>query len=533
MEKTKGEKKTLETEADEKNANEQLDNPETKNNSSEIANKNKTPRPPKITYITQKVTLPVNFGERIEYINNLFENEEIGFIINYAPVAENSTIHEMGKYFKLKLKTIFEIASGILFYFFKTFIIEKNDNNNSSTISENNKKSEKEKTRSPDEILKSKKFKNVDEVCELYKNICAYAGVKIEIISGFMKKQGYKIGDSLIRHKWCLLLCPSEKQFLIDPYLAIKRTSIEEKGNSNDAPDPEKIKPYYFLTPPEFFIENHMPDEEKYQILQKTLKVREFTKKSQTGTENFYNMVYKYKIKLQTHFYPEFFCKDSEVVVKFMVDNMDLFAECTSNGKKLPEDKVKITDNNFRNRYETTVIFQNNGEYKLVILGKPTGTVIDKFPLLTYKINVKITNIIKHEENKKKIFNKRFITHLRSGSPQYQQKKIESSLEKQLTKCSSDFNEKIKNKCFDNEGAHLYEPRTKILKIGQEARFRVRVKNAKNVAVLDGRKWNYLKKKETDVFEGIFTIENESVVLCAMRNKNIFTEVFEFLAIKR
>ena len=61
----------------------------------------------------------------------------------------------------------------------------------------------------------------------------------------------------------------------------------------------------------------------------------------------------------------------------------------------------------------------------------------------------------------------------------------------------------------------------------------MRVKNAKNVAVLDGRKWNYLKKKETDVFEGIFTIENESVVLCAMRNKNIFTEVFEFLAIKR
>ena len=119
------------------------------------------------------------------------------------------------------------------------------------------------------------------------------------------------------------------------------------------------------------------------------------------------------------------------------------------------------------------------------------------------------------------------------GSPQYQRKKIESTLERQLTKCSSDFDEKIKNKCFDNDAAHLYEPKTKILKIGQETKFRVRVRGAKNVAVLDGRKWNYLRRKEDEIFEGNVTIENESVVLCAMRNKNIYTEVYEFLAIKR
>ena len=61
----------------------------------------------------------------------------------------------------------------------------------------------------------------------------------------------------------------------------------------------------------------------------------------------------------------------------------------------------------------------------------------------------------------------------------------------------------------------------------------MRVKGAKNVAVLDGRKWNYLKRKEDEIFEGNVTIENESVVLCAMRNRNIYTEVYEFLAIKR
>jgi hypothetical protein len=304
----------------------------------------------------------------------------------------------------------------------------------------------------------------------------------------------------------------------------------DERDETNK---PVDFKPFYFLTPPEFFIENHIPDEEKYQLIPKILKVREFTKKSQTITEDFYNNIYKYNFKLENYCKPEFNCRDSEIVIKFVVDSMELEIECLCNGRKLPNDKAFIADNNFRNRYNVTLIFPNNGEYKLNVIGKKTGSVIDKQVLLVYKINVKIENIIKHEDVKKKEIRKKVITHLRMGSPQYQRKKIESTLERQLTKCSSDFDEKIKNKCFDNDAAHLYEPKTKILKIGQDIKFRVKVRGAKNVAVLDGRKWNYLKKKEDEIFEGNVVIENENVVLCAMRNRNIFTEVFEFLAIKR
>ena len=48
-------------------------------------------------------------------------------------------------------------------------------------------------------------------------------------------------------------------------------------------------------------------------------------------------------------------------------------------------------------------------------------------------------------KKKKKEVRKKTIIHLRMGSPQYQRKKIESNLERQLTKCSTDFDEKIKN----------------------------------------------------------------------------------------
>ena len=525
MEKSKETKKKEIPQNDEPEHEEKEDE-ENENNENNNINQSKSLKPKKIVYLNQKVYLPPNLADKMEYIRNLFYNEEVEYTINYAPLYQSTTVYELGKYFKLKQKTIIEIASCILLYIFKTFRIFKLYTKQNETKKNILKSDEEENQRTTDEILKSGQIKSSHEICELYKDLCAYSGVKIETINGNIKKNGYKVGDSLIKHKWSLLNCGIDKKFLIDPYMFMG----DERDDNNKS---EQFKPYYFITPPEFFIENHIPDDEKYQFISKILKVKEFTKKPQTITESFYNNVYKYNIRLQNYLKPEFNCKDSEIVIKFIVDNMELEVECINNGRKLPEDKVKISDNGFRNRYEITLIFINNGEYKLNLIGRPVGTTGQKQILLTFKINAKITNIIKHEEKAKTERSKKVVTHLRLGSPQYQRKKIVSTLERRLTKCSSDFDEKIKNKCFDNESAYLYEPKTKILKIGQDTKFRVRIRGAKNVVVLDGRKWKYLKKKEMDIFEGNFVIENESIVLCAMRNKNIFTEVYEFFAIKR
>ena len=528
MDKSKEAQKTEINQIKEENPEEKKNEAEQKveNTDPNNLNQSKSLKPKRVVYLNQKVILPYSLPDRIEYIRELFYNEEIGYTVNYAPMNNSSTTYEIGKYFKLKQKTIFEIASGILFYIFKKFSIytydlkQNEDKKNSSKIEEDDNKKE------PDEILKNGQINSVNELCELYKDLCAWGGVQILIISGSIKKAGYKVGDTLYKHKWCILNCGRDKQYFIDPYMFMGDDRDENKK-------PIECKPYYFLTPPEFFIENHIPEEEKYQFSHKILKVKEFTKKPKGISEEFYNGIYKYNFRLQNFYKPEINCKDSEIVIKFLVDSMELEVECITNGRKLPQDKAFISNNGFRNRYEITIIFPSNGEYKLNVIGKQTGSVLDKEKLFTFKINVKITNIIKHEEIKKKEERKKVITHLRMGSPQYRNKKIESSLERQLTKCSSDFDEKIKNKCFDNESAYLYEPKAKILKIGQDTRFRVRVRGAKNVAVLDGRKWNYLRRKEDEVFEGNFVIENENIVLCAMRNRNIFTEVFEFLAIKR
>ena len=509
MEKTKQEEKPEEKDKNSQNNQPIKTEPKVDNQQKEQSPP-KTSRSKKIVYLNQKVYIPQNIPDRIEYIYNLFYNDELGYIISNAPLYKSSSIYDIGRYFKIKLKYILEISSGILYYLYKNFKI-------------NNKEEEKRDT---EEILNSGEIYSYIEMCELYKDICNSAGIKILIINGYIKNRGYKVGDSIHKYKWCLLDCGQEKKFLIDPYLAMGEEK-DEAGLSCE------FKPFYFLTEPNYFIENHIPDEEKYQLLIKTIRVKEFTKKAYTVTEEFYNNVYKYNFKLINHYRPELNCKDSEIVIKFILDGMELEIECFINGRKLPEDKAKISNNEYRNNYEILIKFTSNGEYKLNIIGKKINTVNEPEIILTFKINVKITNIINHEEIKKKEVQKKVVTHLRMGSPQYQKKKIETSHERQLTKCSSDFDEKIKNKCFDNDSAHLYEPRNKILRIGQDTRFRVRVKGAKNVAVLDGRKWVYLRRKEEDIYEGNVVIENENVVLCAMRNRNIFTEVFEFLAIKR
>jgi len=124
--------------------------------------------------------------------------------------------------------------------------------------------------------------------------------------------------------------------------------------------------------------------------------------------------------------------------------------------------------------------------------------------------------------------------HYRLSSPQHRDlSKNAEKQQKTLNKSASDFEEKQKKKCFDNKGAILLEPRNRILTVGQEYRFKIKINNCKHIVVLDGRRWNYLKRIDNGIYEGSVRIKNEQIVLCGMRENNMYTEIFEFLAIKR
>ena len=75
--------------------------------------------------------------------------------------------------------------------------------------------------------------------------------------------------------------------------------------------------------------------------------------------------------------------------------------------------------------------------------------------------------------------------------------------------------------CFDNDNTLIIEPRVNFLRKGSDVKFKVKVKGASIVCVLDEKKFNFLKRIEEEVYEGQFIIHTENVSLCSMRSSNV------------
>ena len=60
-------------------------------------------KPKKFNYISHKVQIPIIYYERVKFIKEIFNNDNISFTITYAPSPKMTTTKELGKYFRHKL----------------------------------------------------------------------------------------------------------------------------------------------------------------------------------------------------------------------------------------------------------------------------------------------------------------------------------------------------------------------------------------------------------------------------------------------
>ena len=81
----------------------------TQNNSTTLEKDKKKVR--KYTYLNQKVNIPASYGERMQYIRNMFYDEDLPYTISRAPSNFSHNCMDLGKYFKKELQTIVEIAA--------------------------------------------------------------------------------------------------------------------------------------------------------------------------------------------------------------------------------------------------------------------------------------------------------------------------------------------------------------------------------------------------------------------------------------
>ncbi|GAB1600006.1 uncharacterized protein LOC115214248 isoform X1 [Argonauta hians] len=131
----------------------------------------------------------------------------------------------------------------------------------------------------------------------LFRQMCKYAGIPCEKITGFAKGVSYNVGEDIgdnARNTWNAVLVDKSWR-LIDMQWASRQVVTQDKGEWELIDDGTGSKPaksdetdvsydiyayeeFYFLTDPEEFIYSHFPDEKAWQLLARPVTFDEFQK---------------------------------------------------------------------------------------------------------------------------------------------------------------------------------------------------------------------------------------------------------------
>ena len=413
-----------------------------------------------------------------------------------------------------------------------------NNNNHSNMkikISDNNGENNKKiKFSSPSNNNISSSTKNISNLLKALKS------------SSNLMTERKKKEELIINHSWNAIYIKGEWYFVDTLFGSggILDEKVDLLRNQNEKRFCEDIdiffNPFYFMPLPKYLIMTHRPSEDNWQFVDKTITYNQFINKNYPDIAQFYRGVYQYNVELFTHDYPiiDINSKQNLLIqlrLKKSVLQSDLY---DINGKNKIAD-IKYSFIEEKNIFIFEPTFPCNGDYIIKVNCRSlTSTDLVYWPLVDYIVRVHDKKSFSHFDKYKKKN-----AHLNKI---YTEKKDMLTLPKLNNKNSQDiyqpkiindytnfFPSKVNKKiCYDNDGFFLIEPKLTYLKRGSSIKFKVRIKGASVVAVLDGNHWFHLKKTEKDTYEGEKVIKTDNVSICCLRGRNIFTEVYRFKPIK-
>jgi len=136
-------------------------------------------------------------------------------------------------------------------------------------------------------IVANRKKAVCDGYARLFKSLCNHAGIPCEVVNGMAKGV---INDELQPHAWNAVRL-SGKWYLIDPTWA--------SGHVTDTFTKE-LDMFYYLTPPEKMFLNHLPDEQKWTLLDKSFNAERFSQSPIANIEVIKNGLIDYYPKTKT-----------------------------------------------------------------------------------------------------------------------------------------------------------------------------------------------------------------------------------------
>ena len=317
-------------------------------------------------------------------------------------------------------------------------------------------------------------------------------------------------------------------------------TEIQDDYKSDDTKF-EFFNPFYFMAPPQYLIYTHLPGKVFWQLTDKFCTLKQFQHKKNIDFAQFYLGLYKYNMEYLSHPNPLIIhnIKDKLIITfKLLYHTIEGNIFDLSGTHKIGEVKYSIDRKKGITNLEP--FFPKVGEYyiKLNICATSSNDIVYK-PLFDYY--VKVTNDISFNYFEKYIRMKQAKTERDKLENNLLLPKIKGfhSIDKNAKgKIISDYTKVFPSRnnkiiCYDNEGFALLEPRTVYIRKGIITKFKVMIKGAQSVFILDGNKWMQLKKNEDNIFSGQKEIKNDNVSICCLKKQNVFTEVFRFKNRKR
>ena len=522
--------------------------------------------------------IPNNIFERMKFLGKKFSDKKFLRYYSKKPKKKSYNFDEEIDYIVKYSKKNSELDSIMMAYYFvcKEIKFDKEcyDNNEETKLNQSPREVFDEGlavssgfTNLFEYILKKMeiKFKHIDGYCKLMpkKN----ANKKLKKNKKIYRAQSAKIFNEVpedlnevVNHSWNAIYTRGEWYFCdclfgsgsveqdedLITQINLKQLDINNNiynynsnmTNGNMSKNNENIDTFnffYFMVPPEILISTHRPLDSVWQFLPKTLSFKEFYYKRMINYGEFHKNVYKYKVKLLSHLDPFISITTKEKLkIKIKIPNHVIEANLFYSLGNTKISEVKFVYDEPNDFYTLEPIFPQKGEYILKINARSLkSTDLLYWPLLDYVIKIDSFFHINSSNNfysKKKIKSKENVK-VEDTFPKLNKNQI---IKKVFTpKIVSDYSKifppkTFKKICYDNEDFKIIEPRSSVLKKGSTIRFKILVKGAVSVSILDGNHLTFLKKREGGIFVGQKELETNNVSLCCLRGKNVFTELYKF-----
>jgi hypothetical protein len=428
--------------------------------------------------------IPLDPLQRVDWTFSLFKSKEK--LLSYAqnaPPRENSTLDAVAEYLNSFSDDILE--KYMLLFSWVTMNIQYDTNSYfTGKIT-------------AESCSAAVVFRNGSGVCSGYSTIfgalCGKLNLNCLSVVGYAKGYQYQKGDKMrdSNHEWSLVELSGE-WFFIETTWASGKLGSDKKFIF-------EFNPFYFFCPPQFFIEDHLPENPQFQLLETPLS------KSQYESAFFYKLSNNFEVlfKKMNNFAaisPMFFVIDYDYltnetqefqIIKLKNVNKEISAILYKIENKKDSIELKIENRILikeleNEEFEILYKIPSNGNYIIKVFERDIGIKEPYLSFINYYIHAK--NVEKNNFE----FVKRFA---------------------------------FEKKC------ELIEPYSRMLKIGTKIDFKLRLVNCTAVSVVQESVWFNLQrnKEENDLWEASVEIKQKKIIVFAKKDQDkSFSGVFEY-----